>query len=55
MGYNPTVTNAKVSEALNARIGFTTDEQKKLLNMDYDYVNKNDVDLKDWWDKVLKS
>ena len=55
MGYNPTVTNAKVSEDLNARIGFTTDEQKKLLNMDYDYVNKNDVDLKDWWDKVLKS
>jgi putative spermidine/putrescine transport system substrate-binding protein len=55
MGYNPTVTDANVAEDLISRIGFTPDEEKKLLNMDYDYVNKIDVDLKDWWDKVLKT
>ena len=55
MGYNPTVTNAKVASDLNARIGFTPDEVKALIDVDYDTLNKLDVDLKDWWDKVLKS
>jgi len=55
MGYNPTVTNAVVAPDLNARIGFTPDEIKKLVDLDYDYMNKNDVALKDWWDKELKS
>ncbi len=55
MGYNPTVTNAVVAPDLNKRIGFTPDEVKKLVDLDYDYMNKNDVAFKDWWDKVLKS
>jgi putative spermidine/putrescine transport system substrate-binding protein len=55
MGYNPTVTNAVVAPDLNKRIGFTPDEIKKLVDLDYDYMNKNDVDFKEWWDKVLKS
>lgn len=54
MGYNPTVTNATVAPDLNKRIGFTPDEIKKLVDLDYDYMNKNDVTLKDWWDKELK-
>lgn len=54
MGYNPTVTNAKVADDLNKRIGFTPDEVKKLVDLDYDYMNKNDVALKEWWDKELK-
>ncbi len=54
MGYNPTVTNAKVADDLNKRIGFTADEIKKLVDLDYDYMNKNDVALKEWWDKELK-
>jgi putative spermidine/putrescine transport system substrate-binding protein len=54
MGYNPTVTNAVVAPDLNKRIGFTPDEVKKLVGLDYDYMNKNDVAFKDWWDKVLK-
>jgi putative spermidine/putrescine transport system substrate-binding protein len=54
MGYNPTVTNATVAADLNTRIGFTPDEIKKLVDLDYDHMNKNDVALKDWWDKDLK-
>ena len=54
MGYNPTVINAVVAPDLNKRIGFTPDEVKKLVNLDYEYMNKNDVAFKDWWDKVLK-
>jgi putative spermidine/putrescine transport system substrate-binding protein len=55
MGYNPTVTNAVVAPDLNQRIGFTPDEVKKLVDLDYDHMNKNDVPFKEWWDKVLKS
>ena len=55
MGYNPTVSNAVVAPDLNKRIGFTSDEVKKLVDLDYDYMNKNDIDFKEWWDKALKS
>ena len=54
MGYNPTVTNATVAPELTKRIGFTPEEIKRLVDLDYDYMNKNDVALKEWWDKVLK-
>lgn len=54
MGYNPTVTNAVVAPDLNKRMGFTPDEVKKLVDLDYDYMNKNDVAFKEWWDKELK-
>jgi putative spermidine/putrescine transport system substrate-binding protein len=54
MGYNPTVTNAVVAPELNKRIGFTPDEIKALVGLDYAYMTKNDVALKEWWDKELK-
>jgi putative spermidine/putrescine transport system substrate-binding protein len=55
MGYNPTVTNAKVPEATQKRIGFTAEEQKRLKDLDYGYIAKNDSALKEWWDKVFKA
>jgi putative spermidine/putrescine transport system substrate-binding protein len=54
MGYNPTVTNAAVAPDLNKRIGFTPDEVKALVDLDYGYMTQNDVALKEWWDKELK-
>ena len=55
MGYNPTVTNAVVAPDLQKRIGFTPEEQKRLVDLDYAYIAKNDQALKEWWDKVFKA
>jgi putative spermidine/putrescine transport system substrate-binding protein len=55
MGYNPTVTNAVVAPDLQKRIGFTPEEQKRLVDLDYGYIAKNDQALKEWWDKVFKA
>ena len=55
MGYNPTVTNAKVPDDVQKRIGFTPEEQKRLVDLDYAYIAKNDAALKEWWDKVFKA
>ena len=55
MGYNPTVTNAKVAPDLQQRIGFTPDEQKRLVDLDYGYMAKNDVAFQDWWNKSFKA
>jgi putative spermidine/putrescine transport system substrate-binding protein len=55
MGYNGTVTNANMPDALARRIGFTEAEQKTLMVQDYEYLDKNDAQLKEWWDKVFKA
>ena len=55
MGYNPTVTNAKVAPDLRKRIGFTDEEQKRLVDLDYGYMAKNDSAFKEWWDKSFKA
>jgi putative spermidine/putrescine transport system substrate-binding protein len=54
MGYNPTVTNAVVAPELNQRIGFTPEEVRALVDLDYPYMSENDVALKEWWDKEFK-
>ena len=54
MGYNPTVTNAKVAPDLNERIGFTDEQIKNLVNLDSEYMTDHDVELKEWWDKEFK-
>jgi putative spermidine/putrescine transport system substrate-binding protein len=55
MGYNPTVTGATVAPDLQQRIGFTPEEQKRLIDLDYGYIAKNDSAMKEWWDKVFKA
>ena len=42
-------------DELNAQIGFTPDEVKKLNDMDYGYMTENDVALKEWWDMKFKA
>ena len=55
MGYNPTIKNAVVAPDLQKRIGFTADEMKRLKDLNYDYIAKNDAMIKEWWDKVFKA
>jgi len=54
MGYNASVTNAKVPPATEKRIGFDAEERKRLIDLDYGYLAKNDAALKEWWDKTFK-
>jgi putative spermidine/putrescine transport system substrate-binding protein len=54
MGYNPTVTDADVPTDVAKRIGFTDEEKKRLVDLDYAYMAKTDVDNQDWWNKSFK-
>ena len=54
MGYNPTVTDAVVPPDLNARIGFSPEEVRALVDLDYAYMSENDVALQEWWEKEFK-
>ena len=54
MGYNATVINAKIPLDTEKRIGFNADERKRLIDLDYSYLAKNDAALKEWWDKTFK-
>src|SRR5436853_1976430 len=49
MGYNPTVTNEVVAPELKKRIGFTPEEQSRLVDLDYAYLAKNDSAMKEGW------
>ena len=55
MGYNPVVGNAKVAADLKARIGFTPEEEKLLVNPDLEFIAKKAAELKDFWDKEFKA
>jgi len=39
MGYNGSVTNAKIPPETEKRIGFSADERKRLIDLDYGYNN----------------
>ena len=54
MGYNGTVTGLDIAPDLQKRIGFTAEEQKRLKDLDYAFLAKNDSAMKEWWDKVFK-
>jgi putative spermidine/putrescine transport system substrate-binding protein len=55
MGYAPTVNNATVAPDLMKRIGFTDEENKRMRDLDYAFLAKNDAAMKEWWDKVFKA
>jgi putative spermidine/putrescine transport system substrate-binding protein len=55
MGYNATVDNAKPPEAVAKRVGFSKEEQAKLITPSYEYIAKVDSQFKEWWDKVFKA
>ncbi|QCK84540.1 extracellular solute-binding protein [Phreatobacter aquaticus] len=55
MGYAPTVSNATVAPDLMKRIGFTDEENKRMKDLDYGFLAKNDAAMKEWWDKVFKA
>lgn len=54
MGYNPTITGVDVPADVQKRIGFTPEEEKRLMDLPYAELAKNDAALKEWWDKVFK-
>ncbi len=54
MGYNPTVDNVQSEGDIAQRIGFSDAEKSHLMVQDYEYLAKNDAQLKEWWDKVFK-
>jgi putative spermidine/putrescine transport system substrate-binding protein len=55
MGYNPTVTDAPIADDLRRRIGFTDEEQKRLMTPDYAYITESDAKWQEWWNKEFKS
>jgi putative spermidine/putrescine transport system substrate-binding protein len=55
MGYNPTIDNLKATGEMAQRIGFSPAEEKTMMVQDYEYLAKNDSQLKEWWDKEFKS
>ncbi|KUL93712.1 hypothetical protein DK26_21960 [Bosea sp. WAO] len=55
MGYNGTVSGLTIAPDLQKRIGFTAEEEKRLKDLDYGYLAKNDAAMKEWWDKVFKA
>ena len=54
MGYNGTVSGLSVAPDLQKRIGFTPEEEKRIKDLDYAFLAKNDAGMKEWWDKVFK-
>ncbi len=53
-GFAPVIDKNILDEDYAARIGVPKDMQDKVFLPDNDYLLKNDAQLKDWWDKVLK-
>lgn len=54
LGYPPTVTNANIPADINDRIGFSPAQLDALLDLDYAYLTKNEIPLREWWDRSFK-
>lgn len=55
MGYLPTVTDAALSAELQAQIGFTEAERARMWKIDFEYLNKNQAQMLDFWTKSVKA
>lgn len=55
MGYLPTVTDAQLPADLQAQIGFTEAERARMWTIDYEYLNKNQAQMLDFWTKSVKA
>ncbi len=54
MGYLPTVTDAPLSEELEAAIGLPEADRDRLLPLDEDYLMQNQADILDFWNREFK-
>lgn len=55
MGYAPTVGNAQLPPELQARVGFTEDELKRIHTYDLPALARGRVDCLDYWNKAFKA
>lgn len=53
--YTPAVKNAPVPPDFLKKIGFTPEEQAKLVFQDFDYMAKNTTAWLEWWDKEFRA
>jgi len=53
--YNPPLKDFPLPPELQKAIGIPPDMQDRLLLPDNAYLQQNDAQLKDWWDKVFKA
>jgi putative spermidine/putrescine transport system substrate-binding protein len=54
MGFNPTISNVVVAPDLHARIAFTPEKEKRLVDLDYAHLARENSAMEEWWDKVFK-
>lgn len=51
MGYSPVVDNAPLPAELAAKIGFSAEEEARIVPLDREYLSKEYDQLKQWWDR----
>ena len=55
MGYNGSNRTVTYPEDIRSRIAFTPEEQANMIMPDYEYLARNDAQIRDWWDRVFKA
>ncbi|CAN7353519.1 extracellular solute-binding protein [Bosea sp. LjRoot9] len=55
LGYAPVLNKPLLPDEYSSRVGIPKGMEDKVFLPDNEYLLKNDAQLKDWWDKVLKA
>jgi len=55
MGYNGSNGTVQLPAALQGRIAFTDAERANMILPDYEYLAREDAQIRDWWDRVFKA